>query len=125
MTFKCELDPKLTEKDLPFFIPDIQGTWGSACGRNRGVFVVYPPDGHTYGAVGCVGNFCYVFFCYSRSVVVVVVVVILRLSDSSWSCFVEGISEGFFGNVGYARGQLANRGVCVYVFVHCHGRTKI
>ena len=49
MTFKCELDPKLTEKDLPFFIPDIQGTWGSACGRNRGVFVVDPPDGHTYG----------------------------------------------------------------------------
>lgn len=49
VTFKCELDPKLTEKDLPFFIPDIQGTWGSACGRNRGVFVVDPPDGHTYG----------------------------------------------------------------------------
>lgn len=49
VTFKCELDPKLTEKDLPFFIPDIQGTWGAACGRNRGVFVVDPPDGHTYG----------------------------------------------------------------------------
>ncbi len=49
VTFRCELDPKLTEKDLPFFIPDIQGTWGSACGRNRGVFVVDPPDGHTYG----------------------------------------------------------------------------
>ncbi|CAM9723368.1 unnamed protein product, partial [Ectocarpus fasciculatus] len=47
-SFRCELDPKLTEKDLPFFIPDIQGTWGSACGRNRGVFVVDPPDGHTY-----------------------------------------------------------------------------
>lgn len=47
--FKCELDPKLTEQDLPFFIPDIQGTWGSACGRNRGVFILDPPDGHTYG----------------------------------------------------------------------------
>ncbi|CAN0338704.1 unnamed protein product, partial [Laminaria digitata] len=45
----CELDPKLTETDFPFFIPDIQGNWGQACGRNRGVFVLDPPDGHTYG----------------------------------------------------------------------------
>ncbi|CAM9592783.1 unnamed protein product, partial [Scytosiphon promiscuus] len=48
VNFRCELDPKLTHEDLPFFIPDIQGTWGSACGRNRGVFVIDPPDGHTY-----------------------------------------------------------------------------
>lgn len=46
--FKCELDPKLTAEDLPFFIPDIKGNWGDACGRNRGVFVLDPPDGHTY-----------------------------------------------------------------------------
>lgn len=49
VNFRCELDPKLTEQDLPFFIPDIKGTWGAACGRNRGVFVIDPPDGHTYG----------------------------------------------------------------------------
>lgn len=49
MTFSCELDPKLTEADFPFFVPDIQGNWGQACGRNRGVFVLDPPDGHTYG----------------------------------------------------------------------------
>lgn len=49
VTFHCELDPKLTVENLPFFIPDIQGTWGAACGRNRGLFVVDPPDGHTYG----------------------------------------------------------------------------
>ncbi|CAM9844822.1 unnamed protein product [Choristocarpus tenellus] len=47
--FKCELDPKLTEEDLPFFVKDIERVWGSACGRNRGVFVLDPPDGHTYG----------------------------------------------------------------------------
>ncbi|CAM9161413.1 unnamed protein product, partial [Ascophyllum nodosum] len=52
-TFRCELDPKLTKENLPFFIPDIEGTWGAACGRNRGVFVLKPADGHTYSEYNC------------------------------------------------------------------------
>eukprot|EP00158_Paraphelidium_tribonemae_P000480 Partr_v1_DN22528_c0_g1_i2_m28228 putative Glucan 1,3-beta-glucosidase len=44
----CVLDAKLTPETLPFFIPDVRQAWGSLCGRNRGVFVTDPPDGHTY-----------------------------------------------------------------------------
>ncbi|CAM9169230.1 unnamed protein product [Discosporangium mesarthrocarpum] len=47
--FQCELDPKLlNEVDFAFFLADIERAWGTACGRNRGVFVLDPPDGHTY-----------------------------------------------------------------------------
>ncbi|CAM9160424.1 unnamed protein product [Phaeothamnion confervicola] len=47
--FRCQLDPKVTTENFPFFYPDIQRMWGAACGRNRGIFVLTPSDGHTYG----------------------------------------------------------------------------
>jgi hypothetical protein len=30
------------------FQDEIPQIWGYSCGRNRGVFVTDPPDGHTY-----------------------------------------------------------------------------
>ncbi|CAM9879634.1 unnamed protein product [Chrysoparadoxa australica] len=44
----CILDPKITAENLPFYLKDVTMMWGSACSRNRGVFVLDPPDGHTY-----------------------------------------------------------------------------
>lgn len=67
VTFHCELDPKLTEADLPFFIPDIKGNWGAACGRNRGVFVLDPPDGHTYGKDVFIFLFAFLFVFFSNN----------------------------------------------------------
>ena len=47
--FKCALDPKVTAESIMNFREEIGQMWGDACGRNRGVFVLNPPDGHTYG----------------------------------------------------------------------------
>ena len=46
---KCVLDPKVTEDTIMNFRVEIGELWGQACGRNRGVFVLNPPDGNTYG----------------------------------------------------------------------------
>ena len=48
-TFKCSLDPKLNESSFGDYSKEIGEMWGAACGRNRGIFVLDPPDGHTYG----------------------------------------------------------------------------
>jgi hypothetical protein len=42
LTSPVNVDTYLSYKDE---IPQI---WGYSCGRNRGVFVSNPPDGHTY-----------------------------------------------------------------------------
>ena len=46
--YKCILDTKVNTETFESFIPMIQGMWGYTCGRNRGIFVLDPPDGHTY-----------------------------------------------------------------------------
>eukprot|EP00457_Paulinella_chromatophora_P003750 gb/GEZN01003758.1/.p1 GENE.gb/GEZN01003758.1/~~gb/GEZN01003758.1/.p1 ORF type:complete len:598 (-),score=96.03 gb/GEZN01003758.1/:275-2068(-) len=45
----CQLDPKVNADSWPSYKDEIGNLFASACGRNRGVFVVNPPDGHTYG----------------------------------------------------------------------------
>lgn len=51
---RCQLDPKVNPSTILNFRTEIGEMWGSACGRNRGVFVLNPPDGNTYGACACV-----------------------------------------------------------------------
>ncbi len=46
----CQLDPKVKPSTILDFRTEVGEMWGSACGRNRGVFVLDPPDGKTYGA---------------------------------------------------------------------------
>lgn len=48
---RCQLDPKVNPSTILNFRTEIGEMWGSACGRNRGVFVLDPPDGNTYGAL--------------------------------------------------------------------------
>jgi hypothetical protein len=52
-SYQCVLDPKVTTENFGDFVDMIQGMWSSSCGRNRGIFVLDPPDGHTYDC----GNF--------------------------------------------------------------------
>jgi hypothetical protein len=47
-TYTCSLDPKVTEENFASHRQDIEGIWGYSCGRNRGIFVLEPPDGQTY-----------------------------------------------------------------------------
>lgn len=47
---RCQLDPKVTAESILNYRTEVGEMWGSACGRNRGVFVLDPADGHTYGA---------------------------------------------------------------------------
>ena len=49
---RCQLDPKVTEATILNYRTEIGEMWGAACGRNRGVFVLDPPDGNTYGVIG-------------------------------------------------------------------------
>jgi hypothetical protein len=49
VTYTCTLDPKVTADTIALHANDVQEMWGYACGRNRGIFVLDPPDGHTYG----------------------------------------------------------------------------
>lgn len=51
--FRCKLDPKVTPETVMEFRSEIGELWGGACGRNRGIFVLDPPDGKTYGEAGC------------------------------------------------------------------------
>lgn len=46
--FHCSLDPKVNEENFASYAEDIEGIWGYSCGRNRGIFVLEPPDGQTY-----------------------------------------------------------------------------
>lgn len=46
--FRCKLDPKVTPETVMEFRSEIGELWGGACGRNRGIFVLDPPDGKTY-----------------------------------------------------------------------------
>jgi hypothetical protein len=48
---RCQLDPKVNPSTILNYRTEIGEMWGSACGRNRGVFVLDPPDGNTYGTV--------------------------------------------------------------------------
>ena len=45
---ECRLDKKINEKTFASYVDEIGNIFGSACGRNRGIFVTDPPDGHTY-----------------------------------------------------------------------------
>ena len=45
---ECGLDPKINEWTFTSYLDEIGNIFGSACGRNRGIFVIDPPDGHTY-----------------------------------------------------------------------------
>lgn len=47
--FRCVLDKKLSPTTIKKFAAEIGDVWGDACGRNRGIFVLDPPDGKTYG----------------------------------------------------------------------------
>lgn len=44
----CGLDPKISSSTFPDYLDEIGNIFGAACGRNRGIFVLDPPDGHTY-----------------------------------------------------------------------------
>lgn len=44
----CSLDTKVNPSTYLSYKDEIPQIWGSSCGRNRGVFVTDPPDGHTY-----------------------------------------------------------------------------
>lgn len=45
---QCGLDPKLTANNFGDYVEEIGNIFGAACGRNRGIFVIEPADGHTY-----------------------------------------------------------------------------
>ena len=45
----CGLDPKINVETWSSYLDEIGNIFGSACGRNRGIFVLTPADGHTYG----------------------------------------------------------------------------
>ena len=45
----CGLDPKINVDTWSTYLDEIGNIFGSACGRNRGIFVLTPADGHTYG----------------------------------------------------------------------------
>lgn len=47
---KCGLDPKVNADTFAAYVGnhEIGFLLESACGRNRGIFVTNPPDGHTY-----------------------------------------------------------------------------
>lgn len=48
----CRIDPViLNEKSLPKMEDIALSFFAAACGKNRGAFVVDPPDGHTYGCL--------------------------------------------------------------------------
>lgn len=44
----CGLDTKINIDTFPDYIGEIGNIFGAACGRNRGIFVIDPADGHTY-----------------------------------------------------------------------------
>lgn len=46
--YRCVLDNKVNVNSFASFKDEINGLWGTVCGRNRGIFVLDPPDGHTY-----------------------------------------------------------------------------
>jgi hypothetical protein len=47
---KCRLDSKVNADTFPDYVNnhELGFIYESACGRNRGIFVVEPADGHTY-----------------------------------------------------------------------------
>jgi len=44
----CGLDEKINVETFSDYVDEIGNIFGSACGRNRGIFVTEPADGHTY-----------------------------------------------------------------------------
>lgn len=44
----CGLDPMINVDTWSSYLNEVGFIFGSACGRNRGIFVTNPPDGHTY-----------------------------------------------------------------------------
>jgi hypothetical protein len=46
--YVCKLDEKVNKHTFKNYAKEITSIWGSACGRNRGIFVSNPPDGKTY-----------------------------------------------------------------------------
>jgi len=48
LQISCGLDPKINAWTFESYLDEIGNIFGSACGRNRGIFVTDPPDGHTY-----------------------------------------------------------------------------
>ena len=45
---RCGLDPRINAQTFEAYVGEIGNIFGSACGRNRGIFVTTPADGHTY-----------------------------------------------------------------------------
>eukprot|EP01041_Mallomonas_annulata_P007992 gene7992-16355_t len=47
----CRIDPKVNVNTIAEYIEkdEVGGVFAAACGRNRGIFVIEPADGHTYG----------------------------------------------------------------------------
>ena len=48
-TYNCQLDSKITEDNFAQYATETASIWSSACGANRGIFVLDPADGQTYG----------------------------------------------------------------------------
>jgi hypothetical protein len=49
-TPSCQIDRDIVNEDTIGKMDDIAlSFFASACGKNRGAFVLDPPDGHTYG----------------------------------------------------------------------------
>ena len=47
-SLECRLDRRINVDTFSDYLGEIGNIFGSACGRNRGIFVIEPPDGHTY-----------------------------------------------------------------------------
>jgi hypothetical protein len=45
---QCHLDSKVNPETWASYLTEIGFVFEAACGRNRGIFVTNPPDGHTY-----------------------------------------------------------------------------
>ena len=47
-SYNCILDPSITEENFMDYQSEVASIWSSACGANRGIFVLDPADGQTY-----------------------------------------------------------------------------
>lgn len=46
--YNCRLDSMITPENFLSFQTEVTNIWNGACGSNRGIFVLDPPDGQTY-----------------------------------------------------------------------------
>ena len=46
--YNCRLDSLITSKNFMNFQTEVTNIWNGACGANRGIFILNPPDGQTY-----------------------------------------------------------------------------